>query len=82
MGIWDGSGTKLGTAGKGEGEQRSLREGEMQLGLGETEEEKSRGKEGSGLVDSRARALQTLSSLKAEQDWSPCSSLCPRLAAH
>lgn len=44
MGIWDGSGTKLGTAGKGEGEQRSLREGEMRLGLGETEEEKSRGK--------------------------------------
>lgn len=43
-GIWAGSGTELGTAVKGEGEQRSLREGEMQLGLGETEGEKPRGK--------------------------------------
>lgn len=27
-------------------------------------------------MDRRVRAFQTLSYLKAEQDWSPCSSLC------
>lgn len=79
-GIWAGSGTKLGTAEKGEGEQRSLREGEMQLGLGETEEEKWRGKKDSGLGDRRVREFWTPSSLDAGQEWSSHPSLCPRLA--